>query len=90
MARSPLFDIYDPQGILQQQAAMGLLPEDDEELDVFGAFPVKRKPQLSDLMPEEEQQGLLQMLELSLKPQILKSKDSAGRATTKAVKALML
>ena len=60
MARSPLFDIYDPYGDLQQQAEYGLLPSEDEE--IIGAFPVKRKPQLSDLMPEEEQQGLLQML----------------------------
>jgi hypothetical protein len=60
MARSPLFDIYDPQGILQQQAAMGLLPEDDEE--IYGAFPVRRKPRISDLMPQEEQSGLLNTL----------------------------
>ena len=60
MARSPLFDIYDPQGILQQQAAMGLLPEDDEE--IFGAVPVRRKPRISDLMPQEEQSGLLNTL----------------------------
>ena len=60
MALSPLFDIYDPQGILQRQAEMGLLPEDDEE--IVGAFPVRRKPRITDLMPEDEQRGLMQQL----------------------------
>ena len=60
MARSPLFDIYDPYGDLQQQAEYGLLPSEDEE--IIGAFPVKRKPQLSDLMPEEERSSLLRSL----------------------------
>lgn len=53
MARSPLFDIYDPRGILEQQARLGLLdenPYDDEE---------RKRLQLSDLMPEEEKRGLL-------------------------------
>jgi hypothetical protein len=58
MSRSPLFDIYDPDGILQQRAEFGLLPEDDED-DVFGK---KRKPRISDLMPQEEQSGLLDTL----------------------------
>jgi len=57
VARSPLFDIYDPQGLLQQEADYGLLAS--EELDAYGH---PRRPQLSDLMPEEEQSGLLQRL----------------------------
>lgn len=60
MARSQLFDLYDPYGILQQQAQVGLLPEDDEE--ILGAFPVKRQPRISDLMPEEERSSLLRSL----------------------------
>ena len=36
---------------------MGLLPEDDEE--IYGAVPVRRRPQISDLLPEEEKQNLL-------------------------------
>jgi hypothetical protein len=59
MARSPLFDIYDPDGLLQQRAELGLLPEDDEE--EFG-LPVKRKARVSDLMPAEEQSGILNTL----------------------------
>lgn len=59
MARSPLFDIYDPYGELDQRARMGLL---DEEEDEFGILRAGRRPQLSDLMPEEEKTGLLQML----------------------------
>lgn len=62
MARSPLFDIYDPQGLLAQQAALGLLPDDEDEFEVLGAFPAPRKPQISDLMPEEEKTGLLRTL----------------------------
>lgn len=62
MARSPLFDIYDPQGLLAQQAELGLLPEEDEELEVIGAFPVPRKLRISDLMPQEEKSGLLNTL----------------------------
>lgn len=63
MLRSPLFDIYDPYGMLQQQAQYGLLPEMDEELDPIGAAPIgARKPQLSDLMPEEEKSAWLKKL----------------------------
>jgi hypothetical protein len=63
MPRSPLFDIYDPDGLLQQQAQLGLLPRNDEELDPLGIAPLgKRKAQLSDLMPEEEKRGMLQTL----------------------------
>jgi hypothetical protein len=60
MARSPLFDIYDPYGILQQQAEMGLLDDDGEPL---GIVPLGgRQPRISDLMPREEQSGLLNRL----------------------------
>lgn len=62
MARSPLFDIFDPDGELQRRAGLGLL-EDDEEMDYLGVIPLKkRKPQLSDLMPQEEQRGFLRKL----------------------------
>ncbi len=61
--RSPLFDLYDPYGVLQQQAQNGLLPEMDEELDPIGVVPLgQRKPQLSDLMPEEEKSAWLKKL----------------------------
>jgi hypothetical protein len=60
MARSPLFDIYDPYGILQQQAEMGMLPSDD--IEPYGMVPMGRKPTLSDLMPQEEKTGLLRSL----------------------------
>jgi hypothetical protein len=59
MARSPLFDIYDPYGVLQDQAERGLLPDDEE---LIGGFPVRRKARISDLMPEEEKGGLLSTL----------------------------
>lgn len=65
MARSPLFDLYDPYGILQDQARSGLLPietGDDEELDPIGVVPMRRKATVSDLMPAEEKRGLLQQL----------------------------
>lgn len=62
MARSPLFDIYDPAGILQQQAELGLLPY-DEDIEPLGVMPLgKRKATLSDLMPQEQQGGLLRSL----------------------------
>lgn len=61
--RSPLFDIYDPGGILRQQAQLAQLPEYDEDIDPFGVaeLPVRR-PQLADLMPEEEKRGMLRGL----------------------------
>lgn len=63
MPRSPLFDLYDPDGLLQQQAQFGMLPSDGEELDPLGIAPLgRRKPQLSDLMPEEEKSSLLRQL----------------------------
>jgi hypothetical protein len=58
MARSPLFDIYDPYGSLKEQAEMGMLPLEEDE---YGN-PVRRRPQLADLMPEEERSGLLRSL----------------------------
>jgi hypothetical protein len=62
MARSPLFDIYDPYGELDRQARLGLL-NDDEDMDILGVLPLGgRKPTLSDLMPEEERSGMLQTL----------------------------
>ena len=61
MARSPLFDIYDPYGMLRQQAEYGMLPEGDDDPLAFGE-PQKRTPQLADLMPEEERAGLLRSL----------------------------
>jgi hypothetical protein len=61
--RSPLFDIYDPYGILQQQAQSGLLPDAGDELEAIGVAPLgQRKPQLSDLMPEEEKSAWLKKL----------------------------
>lgn len=60
MARSPLYDIYDPTGILRQQAEMGLLPSD--EMEIEGVFPLNRKATLEDLMPEQEKTGMLRRL----------------------------
>jgi len=52
MSQSPLFDIYDPYGTLQQQY--------EGEVDpVTGR---KRRRQIADLMPEEEQSSLLNSL----------------------------
>jgi hypothetical protein len=64
VARSPLFDIYDPYGFLQQQAELGLLPpSDDDELDVVGIAPLgQQRATIADLMPREEQSGLLSSL----------------------------
>ena len=63
MSRSPLFDIYDPGGYLQQQAQFGLLPSQGEEMDPIGIVPLgPRKPTLSDLMPAEEKKGWLRTL----------------------------
>lgn len=62
MARSPLFDIYDPYGILQQQAQFGMLPEPEEDIEPYGLVPVNRKPTISDLMPQEEKAGMLRSL----------------------------
>jgi hypothetical protein len=54
MARSPLFDYYDPYGELEMQAQMGLLP-DESDVDEFGVPSFgRRKLTLSDLMPAEE------------------------------------
>lgn len=56
--RSPLFDIFDPYDTLQA----GLLPEPDEEIDPIGLIPIRRKPTISDLMPQEEKRGMLRSL----------------------------
>ena len=56
--RSPLFDIFDPYETLQA----GLLPQPDEEIDSIGLIPIRRKPTISDLMPEEEKRGMLRSL----------------------------
>lgn len=53
--RSPLYDIFDPGGILRQQAEMGLLPQGDDDLESIG----QQRAELSDLMPAEEQKSLL-------------------------------
>lgn len=50
--RSPLYDIYDPYGILEQQARAGMLPDDE------GVYR-RRQPTLADLMPEEERSSMM-------------------------------
>lgn len=62
MARSPLFDIYDPLGAFQQNYELGLMPGQDEEIDPIGLVPIRRKPTISDLMPEEEKRTMLRSL----------------------------
>lgn len=52
---SPLFDIYDPYGELDDQARLGLL----DEVDEFGMPVRKRRATITDLMPEEEKSSLL-------------------------------
>jgi hypothetical protein len=60
VARSPLFDIYDPYGLLQQQAELGLLPPSDEDLDVVGIAPLgQQRATIADLMPREDRNSLL-------------------------------
>lgn len=61
MAISPLFDIYDPTGAIRQRAMLSPF-DDEEDLEITGAFPVKRRPQITDLMPEEEKQSMLRSL----------------------------
>lgn len=56
--RSPLFDIFDPYDTL----SAGMLPEMDDEIEPFGLIPIKRRPQISDLMQEEEKRGMLRSL----------------------------
>ena len=58
MARSPLFDIYDPYGELEEQARLGLLPGEDEEYFLQG--PIEgRRLNVSDLMPAEQKSSML-------------------------------
>jgi hypothetical protein len=60
MALSPLFDLYDPQGLLQDDLGLGI-PQTEEE--ILGLVPIrKRKPQVADLLPEEEKTTLLRQL----------------------------
>jgi hypothetical protein len=50
--RSPLFDQYDPYGMVEQRARRGMLPDED------GMYR-RRRARLEDLMPPEERQSLL-------------------------------
>ena len=60
MALSPLFDIYDPQRRLQDDLDLGF-PQTEEE--ILGLVPIrKRKPQVADLLPEDEKTTLLRQL----------------------------
>jgi hypothetical protein len=60
MALSPLFDIYDPQRRFQDDLDLGF-PQTEEE--ILGLVPIrKRKPQVADLLPEEEKTTLLRQL----------------------------
>ena len=54
MARSPLYDLYDPYGELSQYA----MPEYDPETGTFR----KPRPALADLLPEEEKRTMLRKL----------------------------
>jgi hypothetical protein len=62
MARSPLFDYYDPYGELEMQAQMGLLPPDEDDVDELGMPAPRSRPQISDLMPQEQQSSMLHSL----------------------------
>jgi hypothetical protein len=62
MARSPLYDYYDPYGILAQQAQLGMLPAEEDEVDEYGMPVARRQPRLSDLMPEEQRSSMLRNL----------------------------
>lgn len=59
MARSPLFDIYDPYGIISQS-----LPDIPglEELEPDGVITSRRKSRIEDLMSDEEQVSMLRSL----------------------------
>jgi len=60
VALSPLFDIYDPQRRLQDDLDLGF-PQTEEE--ILGLVPIrKRKPQVADLLPEDEKTTLLRQL----------------------------
>jgi hypothetical protein len=58
MARSSLFDMYDPYGLIQAEAKAGLLYGDEDPLEEIGG----RKATVADLMPQEEQKGYLRRL----------------------------
>jgi hypothetical protein len=53
MARSPLFDLYDPYGRLKAQADAGLLTDEEGQ---------ERQARIEDLLPEEEKTSLLRTL----------------------------
>lgn len=55
MARSPLLNLYDPYGILEEQAKLGLLPGGDP-------LNPSRRLTISDLMPQEEKSSMLRAL----------------------------
>lgn len=59
MALSPLFDIYDPGGELRSQFDVGI-PQTGEE--ALGLIPIRKRPQVADLLPEEEKTNLLRQL----------------------------
>lgn len=60
MATSPLFDIYDPSGDIRRQFQFGV-PDDASEL--LGIVPLGgRRPQVADLLPEDEKTTLLRQL----------------------------
>lgn len=54
MSLSPLYDVFDPEGDIRRES----------QFEPIGILPIgqKRKPRLSDLMPEEEQTGILSQL----------------------------
>lgn len=58
MAVSPLFDIYDPYGEIRDGFQIGPPNPEDELLGILPG----RRPQVSDLMPEEEKANLLRQL----------------------------
>ena len=58
MARSPLFDLYDPRGLLEEQARAGLLQRDDFDEDPFA----RQKATISDLLPAEQKSSMLNSL----------------------------
>lgn len=56
MSRSPLFDLYDPYGLQSLNAETGLSD------DPFAVVPVRRKPRVEDLLPQEEKESMLRYL----------------------------
>ena len=58
MALSPLFDIYDRGGTVRSGLFSGMQYDEDDPY----APPGSRRPQISDLMPEEEQRTMMRRL----------------------------